>query len=88
MKLINIGYGNMVSAHRIITVIGPESAPARRIQQEARDRGLLIDASSGRRTCAVLIMDTNHVILSALPAETIADQFSGSTGVQEADDEK
>lgn len=72
MKLIHIGFGNMVSAARLIAIVSPESAPIKRIIQEARDRGMLIDASYGRRTRAVLIMDTDHVILSAIQPETVA----------------
>ena len=66
MKLINIGYGNMVSANRIITIVSPESAPIKRIIQEARDGGLLIDATYGRRTRAVIIMDSGHIVLAHL----------------------
>ena len=69
MKLINIGFGNMVSAGRLVAIVSPESAPIKRIIQEARDRGVLVDATYGRRTRAVIIMDSDHVILSALPVE-------------------
>ena len=72
MKLINIGFGNLVSEERILSIISPDSAPMKRLVQEARDRGMLIDASFGRKTKAVLIMDTDHVILSALEPRTIA----------------
>ena len=72
MKLINIGFGNMVSAGRLLAIVSPESAPIKRIIQEARDRGMLIDATYGRRTRAVIIMDTDHVILSAILPETVA----------------
>ena len=72
MKLINIGFGNMISSGRLIAIVSPESAPIKRIIQEARDRGMLIDATSGRRTRAVIIMDTDHVILSAIQPETVA----------------
>lgn len=72
MKLINIGFGNMISAARLLTVISPDSAPVKRLVQEARDRGMLIDASYGRKTKSVLVMDTDHVILSAVLPETIA----------------
>ena len=65
MKLINIGFGNMVSAGRLIAIVSPESAPIKRMVQEARDRGVLIDATYGRRTRAVLIMDSDHIVLSA-----------------------
>ena len=72
MKLINIGFGNMVAGERILSIISPDSAPVKRLMQEARDRGMLIDASFGRKTKAVLIMDTDHVILSGRSPETIA----------------
>ena len=72
MKLINIGFGNMVAQERLLSVISPDSAPVKRLMQEARDRGMLIDASFGRKTKSVLIMDTDHVILSAVSPETIA----------------
>ena len=71
MKLVNIGFGSMVAAGRILAVVDPDSAPIKRVVQEARDRGMLIDASYGRKTRAVLLMDTDHVILSAIPSETI-----------------
>ncbi len=71
MKLINIGFGNMVSSNRLIGMVSPESAPIKRIVQEARDRGMLIDATYGRRTRAVLIMDTDHIVLSAISPESI-----------------
>ena len=71
MKLINIGFGSMVAANRLLAVVAPESAPIKRVIQEARDRGMLIDASYGRKTKAVLLMDTDHVILSAIPTESI-----------------
>ena len=72
MRLINIGFGNLVSSERLLTIVGPDSAPIKRMIQEARDRAMLIDASYGRKTRAVLLMDTDHVILSAIPPETIA----------------
>ena len=75
MKLINIGFGNMVSASRLIAIVSPESAPIKRIIQEARDRGMLIDASYGRRTKAVLLMDTDHVILSSVAPQTLASRM-------------
>ena len=71
MKLIPIGFGNLVSAERLISVVSPESAPIKRMIQDVREKGLLIDASFGRSTHSVLIMDSGHVILSALPPETI-----------------
>lgn len=72
IKLINIGFGNIVSANRLIAIVSPESAPIKRIIQEARDKGMLIDATYGRRTRAVLITDSDHVILSAVQPETVA----------------
>ena len=75
MKLINIGFGNMVNADRVIAVVSPDSAPIKRIVQDARDKGAAIDATYGRRTRAVLIMDSDHVILSGIPLESIAGRF-------------
>ena len=72
MQLINIGFGNIVSANRIISIVSPESAPIKRIVQEAKDKGTAIDATYGRRTRAVLIMDSGHIILSAVQPETVA----------------
>ncbi|MDI3327095.1 MAG: DUF370 domain-containing protein [Alicyclobacillaceae bacterium] len=72
IKLINIGFGNIVSANRIVSIVSPESAPIKRIIQEARDRGMLIDATYGRRTRAVIITDSDHIILSAVQPETVA----------------
>ena len=71
MKLINIGFGSMVAAERLLAIVAPDSAPIKRVVQEARDRGMLIDASFGRKTKAVILMDTDHVIQSAIPSETI-----------------
>ncbi len=77
MKLISIGFGNMVSAQRLVAIVDPGSAPIKRMIQEARDRGVLIDATYGRRTRAVLIMDSDHIILSALQPETVAGRLGG-----------
>ena len=77
MKLLNIGFGNMVNADRIIGVVSPDSAPIKRLIQDAREKGALIDASYGRRTQAVLIMDSDHVVLSALTPETVAGRAAG-----------
>ena len=71
MKLINIGFGSMVAANRVLAVVAPDSAPIKRVIQEARDRQMLIDASFGRKTASVLLMDTDHVILSAMTPEVI-----------------
>ncbi|MEA5011302.1 MAG: DUF370 domain-containing protein [Angelakisella sp.] len=75
MKLINIGFGNMVSASRLVAIVSPESAPIKRIIQDARDSGRLIDATYGRRTRAVIITDSDHVILSAVQPETVANRI-------------
>ena len=72
MQLINIGFGNMVSSARLLAIVSPDSAPIKRVIQEAKDRGKLIDASFGRRTRSVVIMDTDHVILSAIQPEVLA----------------
>ena len=86
MKLINIGYGNMVSAGRVVAIVSPESAPIKRMIQEVRERGGLIDASFGRSTRAVLIMDSGNVILSALTPENLAARIEERTQ-EEADTE-
>ena len=77
MKMINIGFGNMISASRLVAVVSPDSAPIKRMVQEARERGNLIDASYGRRTRAVLITDSDHIVLSALQPETVAGRLNG-----------
>lgn len=85
-KLVNIGYGNFASAARLIAIISPDSAPVKRIVQEARDSRSLIDATYGRRTRAVLIMDSDHVVLSALQPETVAARFAGDGEEGESED--
>lgn len=80
IKLINIGFGNIVSADRIISVISPESAPIKRLIQESRDKGLLIDATYGRKTRAVIVMDSEHIILTAIQPETIANRLGPKEG--------
>ena len=75
MKLINIGFGSMIAAGRVLAVGDPDSAPIKRVMQEAKERGMLIDASYGRKTKAVILMDTDHVILSAVSPETITARF-------------
>ncbi len=75
MKLVNIGFGSMIAAERVLAVVEPDSAPIKRVIQEARDRGMLIDASYGRKTQSVLLMDTDHVILSAVSTESIAQRW-------------
>lgn len=77
MKLVNIGFGSMVSAGRILAIVAPDSAPIKRVVQEARDRGMLIDASFGRKTQTVILMDTDHVILSALSTDTVGARWQG-----------
>ena len=81
MKLINIGFGSLVAAARLLSVLAPDSAPIKRVIQEARDRGMLIDASYGRKTKSVLLMDTDHVILSALTPEQIYTRLQSRTDV-------
>ena len=76
IRLINIGFGNIVAANRLVAIVSPESAPIKRIIQEARDRGSLIDATYGRRTRAVILTDSGHVVLSALQPETVAGRFN------------
>lgn len=88
MRLINIGFGNMVSAERLLTVVSPESAPVKRLVQEAKERSMLIDASFGRKTRGVLVMDTDHVILSALMPEMLAKRLSDREGEVYHDEEE
>ena len=76
MKLINIGFGSMIAAARVLAIVDPDSAPIKRVVQEARERGMLIDASYGRKTQAVILMDTDHVILSALTPEVLAERWN------------
>ena len=76
MKLINIGFGSMIAAGRVISILDPDSAPIKRVVQEARERGMLIDASYGRKTKAVILMDTDHVILSAMTPEVLAARWT------------
>ncbi|MBC7343061.1 MAG: DUF370 domain-containing protein [Clostridia bacterium] len=83
IKLINIGFGNIVSANRIIAIVSPESAPIKRIIQEGRDRGLLIDATYGRRTRAVIVTDSGHIILSAVQPETVAHRLGSKDNVSQ-----
>ncbi|MBQ6945546.1 MAG: DUF370 domain-containing protein [Ruminococcus sp.] len=85
MKMINIGYGNMISAERIVTVISPESAPIKRLIQEAKDDGRAIDATYGRKTRAVIVMDSGHIVLSSLITETLASRINENGG-SEADE--
>lgn len=87
MKLINVGFGNMVSAERIITVVSPDSAPIKRMVQEAKERGMLIDASYGRKTRAVIIMDSDHIILSAILPVSISNRVNGKDVSEYQEDE-
>ena len=77
IKLINIGFGNIVAANRVIAIVSPESAPIKRIITDARERGELVDATYGRRTRAVMVMDSGHVVLSSIQPETVANRFHG-----------
>ena len=87
MKLINIGFGSMVAANRVLTIVAPDSAPIKRVIQEARDRAMLIDASYGRKTKAVILMDTDHVILSAISPETIYERWMDKQVEQDEEEE-
>ena len=85
MKLIHIGFGSMVSAQRVIAVVGPDSAPIKRMIQESRERGMLIDATYGRKTASIFIMDSDHVILSALPPERFGQRLQEEPSSEERD---
>lgn len=80
---MNIGFGNIVAANRIVAIVSPESAPIKRIIQEAREKGILIDATYGRRTRAVIVVDSGHVILSAVQPETVANRLTSKDTVSE-----
>ena len=86
IKLVNIGFGNIVAANRIISIISPESAPIKRIIQEARDKGVLVDATYGRRTRAVVVVDSGHIILSAVQPETVANRLVAQTADSEEEE--
>ena len=88
MKLINIGFGNMVSANRLVAIVSPESAPIKRIITDARERGSLIDATYGRRTRAVIITDSYHVILSAVQPETVANRLNDDDEEEELEEDE
>lgn len=83
MKLINIGFGSLISEDRLLAVVSPDSAPIKRLIQESRERGMLIDATYGRKTAAILIMDSDHVILSALPPEKLAARLQADDTAEE-----
>lgn len=86
MQLINIGFGNIVSANRIISIVNPDSAPIKRLVQEAKDSKMAVDATSGRRTRAVIIMDSGHVILSAVQPETVAARLDKDLNKEDTED--
>ena len=88
MKLINIGFGNMISAGRLVAIVSPDSAPIKRMVQEARDLGTLIDATYGRRTRSVLIMDNDHLVLSALQPDTVASRLESREAPEAEEDEE
>ena len=83
MKLLNIGFGNMVSTDRLVAIFSPDSAPIKRMIQEGRDRGMLIDATYGRKTRSVVIMDSDHIVLSAIQPDTVAARLNGKEAVEE-----
>ena len=83
MKLLNIGFGSMLAQSRVLSILAPDSAPIKRIVQEAKDRGMLIDASYARKTKSVILMDTDHVILSALTPEVLTARWSGEEAMDE-----
>ncbi len=87
MKLVNIGFGNMVSANRMIAIISPESAPIKRMVQDARERGNLIDATHGRRTRAVIVTDSDHIILTYLQTETLANRIAEESSIDDMEEE-
>lgn len=88
MKLVNIGFGNMISASRVIAIVSPDSAPVKRLGQEARDRGMLIDASFGRKTRSVLVMDSGHIVWSSLPTEQVSVRFGDDGGQKDEMEEE
>lgn len=88
MKLINIGFGNMISSERLLSIVSPDSAPIKRLVQEAKERAMLIDASFGRKTRAVIVMDTDHVVLSAITPEAIAKRMADKDGESYHDEEE
>lgn len=88
MLLINIGYGNVISAAKVVTIVAPDAAPVKRLVQNARDRHLLVDASCGRRTKAVIVTDSGHIVLSAISPETLAHRISGTAGAEEEEEDE
>lgn len=87
MKLVNIGFGNMVSANRMVAIVSPESAPIKRIVQEAKEKGNLIDATHGRRTRAVIITDSDHIVLTYLQSETVANRMTDENAIGDEEEE-
>ena len=87
LKLINIGFGNIVSANRVVAIVGPDAAPVKRMIQDARERGLLIDATCGRRTRAVLVVDSEHLVISAVQPETIAHRMAARESLTDEEEE-
>ena len=87
MKFINVGFNNMVAAHRVVTLVSPDSAPIKRLIQDAKDAGRVIDVTCGRRTRSVIVMDSDHVILSAIQTETVSNRLNGQTDVTENDED-
>ncbi len=87
MKLVNIGFGNMVAANRMVAIVSPESAPIKRIIQDAKERGTLIDATHGRRTRAVIITDSDHIILTYLQSETVANRIVDENAMDDEEEE-
>lgn len=88
MKFINIGFGNMVASNRVVTLVSPDSAPIKRLIQDAKDSGRVIDVTCGRRTRSVIVTDSDHVILSAIQSETISNRLNGDTADADEDDEE
>jgi extracellular matrix regulatory protein A len=88
MRLINIGFGNMIAAERIVAVVSPDSAPVKRLVQEARDAGNIVNATQGRRTRAVIVTDSRHVVLSAIQPETVASRAGGREAVPQTEEKE
>ena len=88
MKLINIGFGNMVSSNRLVAVVSPESASIKRIVQDAKEKGMLVDATHGRRTRAVIVTDSGHIILTYLQAETVEKRMNDEAGIMPYDEDE
>ena len=88
MKLINIGFGSLIAANRTLSILEPDSAPIKRVVQEARERGMLIDASYGRKTKSVILMDTDHVILSAITPEAVSTRWTDKQNTHYEEEEE